>query len=259
MPGFEDFFGWLAAILSLSFFISPVGPFVKVFKGQLDYEDTPIYILSTSYCNCVVWYIYGVAYDMAPLKFSNIVGFTISLVLIFIYLAFEIKKYLLDAILNALILLNGTWAAYRALTNLLFDINLIGKIGFSTLSLVSIYSFYLIYRVTRLKNYRAISIDNTIMSIGSGFCWIIFGMRKECYYLAYANCLRVVISIIQAIVYIVYKKKYPTFDQIKEIATIGIESTGDEDNKKIEIDDDFENQKLQNKPVKIATNENETV
>ena len=55
------------------------------------------------------------------LKYTYIIGSGINLVLMIIYLAYEVKKYLVDSILNTLILITDTLALYRALTIIIDD------------------------------------------------------------------------------------------------------------------------------------------
>ena len=68
--------------------------------------------------------------------------------------------------------------------------------------------------------------------------------------------MAIVIGILQVIVWNVWKRKYPTIEQIREIATIGIESTGDEGDFKKETTTRSDEEKEDNikvKPVKIVT------
>ena len=60
MDKVQEIFGWIATCLTMCFYISPVFPFINVFKNKLNYEDTPIIVVTTSYLNCFCWYIYGI-------------------------------------------------------------------------------------------------------------------------------------------------------------------------------------------------------
>ena len=55
------------------------------------------------------------------LKYTYIIGSGINLVLMIIYLAYEVKKYLVDSTSNTLILNTDTHALYRALTIIIDD------------------------------------------------------------------------------------------------------------------------------------------
>ena len=256
MSALEDFFGWSGTVLTLSFFISPIIPFINVFRGKLDYEDTPAIIIVASYCNCLVWFVYGQLINSLQIRMCNIIGCGASLFLILIYLIYEIRKYTIDAILNALILFTGSWSAYRALTIILNNPNTIGKICVCTTLIVFISPVQLIYRVISEKNYRLIPIVTAIFSILSGAAWVTYGLLRKDFYVAGPNTMAIVIGILQVIVWNVWKRKYPTIEQIREIATIGIESTGDEGDFKKETTTRSDEEKEDNikvKPVKIVT------
>ena len=78
-----------------------------------------------------------------------------------IYLINELKKYLVDSILNALILITGTWAVYRALTIIIDDDRIIGKICIGTTLVVYLSPIPVLYKVIKEKkekNYMFIPI-----------------------------------------------------------------------------------------------------
>lgn len=260
MSAIQEIFGWIGTALTMSFFISPVVPFINVFKGKLDYEDTPTIIISTGYCNCLVWYVYGILVNSQQIKTCNMIGCGASLLLIIIYLAYEVRKYLVDAILNALILFTGSWAAYRALTIIINDPNIIGKICVCTTLVVFISPLYIVFRVTKEKNYQLIPIVTAVFSILSGACWVVYGLMKKDFYVAGPNCMGVIVGALQCFIWQTYKKKYPTIGDAKEIATIGIESESNPrktDSTSIKIDDDKDDENIQAKPVKISSKSEE--
>ena len=264
MSSLIETFGWLSAILTMTTFVSPIAPFIKVVKGKLEYENTPTFLIGTGYCNCFAWYCYGIYYENPQLKFCSIIGVIVYLIFIIIYLAYETKKYLFDAILNALILLNGTWAAYRTLAGLLTELELLEKVCIGTTCAFNIYPLYLIYKVVREKNHKLISDFTAIGTIASGFFWIVYGLRKANYFFVKWQILGIVVSIAEISVYYIYKNKFPVSDQINEIPTVDIEITGNEEanNKNADtvdiiadkIDDDAdETDKIKEKPVEISS------
>ena len=50
----KDIFGWAATCLTALFYVSLITPFFKVFKGQMKYQDAPIFIIYVSYINCIM-------------------------------------------------------------------------------------------------------------------------------------------------------------------------------------------------------------
>ena len=152
MESLEDVFGWVATCLTMCFYISPIIPFINVFKGKLSYEDTPAILVSASYVNCFCWYIYGDMIFSDQVKICNGIGAISSLCLICVYLVYEIRKYTLDAILNALIIITGSYAVYRGLTIVVDDDAIIGKICNCTAIIVFLSPIQLIYRVLKENN-----------------------------------------------------------------------------------------------------------
>ena len=256
MSNIEEIFGWVATSLTMCFFISPIIPFINVMRGKLNYEDTPIIIVSASYVNCFCWYIYGNMIKSDQVRLCNMVGAISSLILILIYLIFEIRKFVLDSILNALITITSSYALYNTLTFLIDDQSIIGKICNCTSIIVFLSPIQLIYRVIREKIYFLIPIYTAYVSFVSSSCWVIYGISFKNMYIVFPNTFGIVLAIVQIIVYFNYKNKFPNFWD-KDNSTIGIESTGTEEGKKdepttIKIDEDNQsNEKV--RPVKIVS------
>ena len=258
MDKIQEIFGWVATGLTMCFYISPVIPFINVFKGKLSYEDTPVIIISTSYVNCFCWYIYGDMILSDQIKMCNMIGAISSLILICIYLLFELKKYAIDAILNALIIITGTLALYRGLTVIINDDSIIGKICNGTSIIVFLSPIQLIYRVIKEKNYILIPIYTAYVSFIASSCWVTYGVFIHDFYVILPNLFGIILAIIQILVYFNYKRKYPSIGDKVINPTIDIETeTGNEEGKKdestsIKVDEDSHNN-IKEKPVKIIT------
>ena len=74
-------------------------------------------------------------------------------------------------------------------------------------------------------------------------------------YLMIPNIIGIILAIIQIVIYIIFKKKYPTIEEReKDTSTIDIENTPDDRKETSNIKDDEENQNdVKEKPVKIAS------
>jgi hypothetical protein len=99
-----------------------------------------------------------------------------------------------------------------------------------------------------------IPIYNTFISLCASIGWVIYGYGITERYVIYPNTIIIILSLIQIILYFIYRNKYPSFDERTVISTIGIEN---EDPKK---DDNIKNmdeetQPSISKPVKIVENE----
>ena len=140
METFQEITGWIGCGITVLSFIFPIFPYLNVLRGKISFEDTPAVFVTISYINYTFssyayyfditggkdvnyfcWYVYGDMIFSDQLKYAYIIGSGINLILMIIYLAYEVKKYLVDSILNTLILITGTWALYRALTIIIDD------------------------------------------------------------------------------------------------------------------------------------------
>jgi solute carrier family 50 protein (sugar transporter) len=201
--------GWLAGCLKVCYYIYPSAPFIQVIKGKLNYENTPGLYATICYINCIIWFIYGEFIFDNKIKYSNFISSCISCVLIIIYIIYELKRYLTDSILNALLLITGTWAGYRALTVLIEDYKFIGKLGIITSILEYITPIQLVYSAITEKYYILIQIYAAWVNFFACGFWIIYGIFLSDFYIIFPNLIGIVISLIQIFVHAKYKKKYP--------------------------------------------------
>ena len=104
------------------------------------------------------------------IKICNLIGAGSSLILICIYLLYEIKHYTLDAILNALIILTGSVSVYRGFTLVIDDNSIIGKICVVTALIVFLSPLQIIYKVIKEKTYFLIPVYTAIVSLFSTGC-----------------------------------------------------------------------------------------
>ena len=114
----------------------------------------------------------------------------------------------------------------------------------------------ILYRVIKEKNYILIPIYSAWIYLCASIAWVAYGIMITDFYVVCPHVIGIVLSLIQIIVYLNYKRKYPAIGEREFSSTIGIESTGNEDSKKeeapIKIDEDSQPQ-AKEKPVKIVT------
>ena len=191
------------------------------------------------------------------IKYCYIIGSCINLVLMIIYLVYEIRRFLVDTILNTLILVTGTWALYRALTIIIDDDRIVGKICVGTSCIVFLNQVQIVYKVLKDRNYNLIPIYNCWIALFSSICWVVYGIFITDFYLVFPNAILIILSLVQVIVYINFSRKYPPPGKAEFSSTIGIETTPNDEIKKEEtpIKIDEENDvKGKEKPVKIYNN-----
>lgn len=250
----QDFFGWSATCLTAGFYVSLISPFFKIFKGKLNYEDAPIFVITISYINCITWIIYGNLISSIQIKICNMIGGLSTLILIFIYLYYEIRKFCFDAILNTFILILGTSVIHKFLTLILKDPQIIGKICISAKFCLFVSPIQLVYRVIKEKNYILIPIFASFVSFLSCICWVLYGFFINDFHVIIPNAIGLILALVQFYVYSYYKKTYPHF--VENSSTIGIENTFSEGNKNEENTNDIdekEEKKIKEKPIQIIS------
>lgn len=251
---YQYVFGCVATGLSACFYFSLVIPFFNVLRCKLNYEFTPIALIDTIYVDCVAWYIYADKTSTDQLVLSSSIGAACSLLLIVIYLAFELKKYTVDSILNCLILILGTLVIHKGLDVVVEEADMVGKICICTKLITFITPLLMTYRVIKERNYKLISVNSTLTYMVACIGWLVFSKLANDLNIMCANAIGVVICFIQFCIYLNYKKKYPIYTG--PTSTIGIESST-LDSKKDEsttmnIDEESQ-EKAKEKPVKIIT------
>ena len=130
---------------------------------------------------------------------------------------------------------------------------MIGKVCIGTKVITFIIPIILTFRVIKEKNYRLISFSTTTTYMMSCIGWFLYGKASFDINIMIPNCIGVVLCFIQFIVYVNFKRKYPTYSPS---ATIGIESGSTEykkdESSTMNIDEESQ-EKAREKPVKIVT------
>ena len=181
-------------------------------------------------------------------KISNMISALINLIFMLIYLAFELRKYFIDAILNTLILITGSWAVYRALTIVIDDDRVVGDICIGTTFIIFLSPIQILYKVFKEKNYNIIPVFAAIIYLSGCLSWFIYAIFIKDFYLAFPHVLGVILSGVEIAVYVNCKRRYPGIGENGASGTIDIVSGGNDDIKKeetpIKIDE--------GKPVEIV-------
>ena len=256
MDSMQEYIGWAAACLTVVYYLAPIEPFLRVLRGKLDFENTPGVFVTSCYVNCFVWYIYGDMIFSDQIKYSNLVASCVSLLLMLIYLVYELRKYLVDSILNALIIITGTWAVYRALTIIIDDDRIVGKICIGTTIVVFLTPIQILYRVIKEKNYILIPFNSAVVFLFASILWCVYGVMITEFYIVCPHVAGIIVSLIQIFFYLNYKRKYPIISEKEFSSTIGIESSGIEESKNeetsIKIDEEETQKNVKEQPVKIV-------
>ncbi len=210
---YPKIFGYVATCLSTCFYCSLSLPFFDVIRCKRNYEYTPIAFINTIYVDSVAWYIYADKILCDQLKLCNTIGACCTLLLIIIYLVYELKKYLIDSILNALILILGTLVLHKGLTIVVEDAQMVGKICICTKIISFLIPIILTCRVIKEKNYKLIPIYSTVINVLVSSTWLGFGICINLISQIIPNALGVFFSILNTSLWIYF---YINRDKEKE-------------------------------------------
>ena len=248
-----EFYGWIASFLTALLFLNPIKSFIKLIKGKIEFQNSPAFLVTVCYISNICWYVYGEKISSKPLKCCNLFGMIVNFILIFIYLFFEIRVYTIDAILNCLIVIIGTYELYKSFDIIFDDDESIGNLCMGTQFMILLYPLKLIIRAVYQKNYTLIPIVFVCIFLSAKISWIYYGVNLLNVNIIYPNIVGFVLGITSIIVYLVYKGKYKILKDSEPSEAIEIE---DNENKKntiemIKIEDNPKNEKEELKSVEI--------
>ncbi len=221
----QEIFGWAGAGIAVLSFLFPAFPYINVLRGKLDFESTPAVLVTTCYFNYFCWFVYGYLTFSNQIKYCYLTGSIINIILMAIYLIFEFRKYLVDTILNILILIASTWAIFKVLRFLIYDYRIVGKICMGTSFIVFFSQIQIIYKVIKEKNYILVPIYNCYLIFLYAICWAVYGIFINDFYIVFTNAIAIVLALVEIIVYLNYKRKYTTIGEREIAPTIGIETS----------------------------------
>ena len=230
----EDTFGWIGCFLNTCFFLVELIPFINIIRGKVYFEDSPGFFMSASYANSFLWSIYGDLVFSEQIKTTNMIACLICFIALMIYLSYERKKYLLDSILNFLMIFMVSWAVFKYLSIEVDDDRVVGKLCFCSSCIIYMHFYYIIYRVVKEKNYMLIPFNHITIYFVNSIIWIFYGIVTNDFYVILPNSMGTLLSLIQVIIYIKYESKYPLLAENDFTAN---ENNGNEENKKEDKED----------------------
>ena len=244
----DDAVGWTGCGLSSVYHLLQLSPFLKITQGTLTFEDSPGYFISSLYVNSFLWMIYGEMAFSDQLIYTNLITSLICLVGMIIYIINERKKYLLDSILNFLIIFMASWSVYKYLSIEVDDDRVVGKLCFLSSFNIYTYFYFTLYKVIKEKNYMFIDFNDTTIYFVNSLVWFFYGIVTKDLYVICPYSMAVILSLIEIIIYIRYERKYPFVGENNYSSTIEIEERKEEN--VIKVGEDQSNSKEM--PVKIV-------
>ena len=169
----------VGSCLSLLFTLSFIYSSIKVYLHKMDYNEIPFIVLCFGYLNNLIWYYYSDLIYHDYMKMVYKINYIFSLILIIIYLKYEIKEDKIDSLLNILIVITASWAIKKLMMDIFNDEDKV-KIssGFSTISVLMAVVEWM-FRAYKEKNKNILNIFCALSLICVSICRIIFGYIYE--------------------------------------------------------------------------------
>ena len=153
-----------------------------------------------------------------PIKFSTFHGILINGFMFIIYLYYEIKEYLKDAILNALIIISGSYLIYLVLDTIIENDETVGKICIGVVCILCIFQIRTIFKTLAEKNLIYIHIYESWFTLITVTLWGIYGYIINELYVVFPQVLFGILAIAEITIFAHYKNnKYYTKDLKKNI------------------------------------------
>ena len=230
-----DFFGWIGALVSICFFVSPIFNYKNLMKKKVDYKEINILIIVGNYVSSLVWLIYGFENKIKQITVCYSLGALISFIWILIYLVHMGKEKRTQALIYTMILSSLTFAIFVILEVIINDKKILGDVCFIVCSLSYISPTQLLIKVLNSKYHKIIPIYSAIVSaIGYG-SWTLFGLLKFNGNILIPNLVGLGFALAQIILYRVYKYKRPLTEELGNISNSVIGTVKNVVDKTVEI------------------------
>ena len=234
----QETIGWTAFCFSLYFLIKPAVPFYNLIKGKIQLDQTPIAFVTTFFISCLCWFLYSDMLYSTQIRLINLLGLISNGFLIIVYLLHEFNKFLIDSILNFLIISSGSYLIYLTLENMVENDETVGKICIGVVCLLSLFQIKTIIKIKHDKNINSIPICQAWYSLITVVLWGFYGYMIGELYVVFPQFLFGILSFIQITIFAYYKNN----NKYNKINT-----HNDDDNEKEPT--------IKEKPVKIAEKE----
>ena len=200
-------FGWIGTAISTYFFIAPIVPFMKLIKKEITVKEAPGLLLICTLLNCILWGDYGLLYDRFLQYFPNGLGGVITLVWLTIFAIYLANKHI-GFVLVYLFIMYVIVADLTLIFYFYVDKEVTGKIVLVFNVLMYASPGEKMVTVCKTGNYTLIPIWSTIGGTACSTCWMIYGIYIADWNVIIPNVLGVLCSIVQIVVYIIFKGRY---------------------------------------------------
>ena len=208
-------FGWVGNALALYFYIAPIVPFVKVIKGEMTWKQSPGVLLLCSFLNCILWSDYGLITNQFLLYLANGLGGTITLIYITIFLIHVADRKVLLSLFYNFFLICCIVEIYFVFYYLVPS-KVTGIIANVFNVLMYAAPGEKIYQICKGASYQLIPIWSTIGGTACSTSWMCYGIYQKDYYVVIPNALGVLASIVQIVIFVIYRRKQKNKAQSEE-------------------------------------------
>ena len=208
-------FGWVGTALALYFYIAPIVPFVKVIKGQMTWKQSPGVLLLCSFLNCILWSDYGLITNQFLLYLANGLGGTITLIYITIFLIHVADRKVLLSLFYNFFLICCIVEIYFVFYYLVPS-KVTGIIANVFNVLMYAAPGEKIYQICKGASYQLIPIWSTIGGTACSTSWMCYGIYQKDIYVVIPNALGVLASIVQIVIFVIYRRKQKNKAQSEE-------------------------------------------
>jgi len=208
-------FGWVGNALALYFYIAPIVPFLKVIKGEMTWKQSPGVLLLCSFLNCILWSDYGLITNQFLLYLANGLGGTITLIYITIFLIHVADRKVLLSLFYNFFLICCIVEIYFVFYYLVpFKVTGIIANIFNVLMYAA--PGEKIYQICKGASYQLIPIWSTIGGTACSTSWMCYGIYQKDIYVVIPNALGVLASIVQIVIFVIYRRKQKNKAQSEE-------------------------------------------
>ena len=216
----EEKFFLLGTLFSLLFSVSFFFYFYRKSKEIIDFSDIPFIQISFCYLNNLSFYFLSDVMIQEYMKLLCKINIGITILLILIYLIYQIFIDKIDALLNFLIIICSSWAGKKLLIDILNSEKEIKIVcGCVTLSLY-LSMFEWISRALTEKNKYIINGFTPFTMLLTTGCWSIYGYIYDEFFFYIPNLVGFGITIIFIGCFLFIKFKYPEIEKKGEAQEI---------------------------------------
>lgn len=236
-------FVFLPSSLTIILNLLPIISFSNFFFQKINFENIPISRVIINYMVSISFFFYSSIIFNIEMRFAYLIGMIISLILMLIYFYLELSRYLLDSILNIILLIIGSMVSYQWLSKIIIEEEKVGLICILTSLSSLIIQIPYIYTAIIKKNHRLIPITYDSISFPAHFSWVIYGIIIGDFYILTSNLICCFVCVLQILLYFYYRKDFLNNADSENSIEI------DEESKK-----EFKSlQEIKERPVKIET------